>query len=71
MANVLPFAEVLEAADHLSPDEQEQLIAILRRRVAQAARQRVAAEVEEARREFAQGKCLPATAEELMREISK
>ncbi len=71
MANVLPFAEVLEAADHLSPDEQEELVAILRRRVAQAARQRLAADVEEARREFAQGQCLPATAEELMREISK
>jgi hypothetical protein len=71
MANLLPFAEVLEAADHLSPDEQEELIAILRRRVAQAARQRLAAEVEEARREFAEGRCRPATTEELMREISK
>jgi hypothetical protein len=34
MSDVLPFAEVLEAADHLSEAEQEELIAILNRRLA-------------------------------------
>jgi hypothetical protein len=71
MADTLPFGEVLEAADHLSQDEQEELIAILQRRLAQAARQRLAAEIQEARQEFAQGRCAPATPEELMREILK
>lgn len=71
MSQVLPFGEVLEAADRLSPDEQEELIAILHRRLAQAARQRLAAEVREARQEFAEGRCSPATPEELMREILK
>ena len=61
MTRALPFAEVLEAADHLSLDEQEELIAILHRRWAQAARQRLAAEIQEARQEFAEGRCLPAT----------
>ena len=42
MTQVLAFGEVLEAADHLSSDEQEELIAILHRRLAQAARQRLA-----------------------------
>jgi hypothetical protein len=65
----MPFGEVLEAADHLSPDEQQQLIDILNRRLAEAARKRLAAEVEEARQEFAQGRCVPATPDELMREI--
>lgn len=65
----MPFGEVLEAADHLSEEEQEELIAILHRRLAQAARQRLAGEVHEARQEFAEGRCLPATPEELMREI--
>ena len=69
MAQILPFGEVLEAADHLSQDEQEELIAILHRRLTQAARQRLAAEIQEARREFAAGRCLPATPDELMREI--
>jgi hypothetical protein len=71
MTRVLPFGEVLEAADQLSQDEQEELIAILHRRLAQAARQRLAAEVQEARQEFAQGRCLPATPQEMMREILK
>jgi hypothetical protein len=71
MTQVLPFGEVLEAADHLSQDEQEELIAILHRRLAQAARQRLAGEVKEARQDFAEGRCLPATPDELMREILK
>ncbi len=71
MNQALPFGEVLEAADRLSPDEQEELIAILHRRLAQAARQRLAAEIREARQEFAEGRCSPATPEELMREILK
>ncbi len=71
MTQVLPFAEVLEAADHLSQEEQEELIAILHRRLAQAARQRLTTEVQEARQEFAEGRCLPATPDELMREVLK
>ena len=71
MTNNLQFADVVEAADHLSLDEQQELIAILHRRLAQAARQRLAGEIQEARREFAEGRCVPATADELMREILK
>ena len=71
MTHVLPFGEVLEAADHLSQEEQEELIAILHRRLAQAARERLAAEIQEARQEFAEGHCSRATPDELMREIMK
>jgi len=69
MTPTLPFGEILEAADHLPQDEQEELVAISRRRLAQAARQRVAADVQEARREFSAGRCSPAAVDELMREI--
>ncbi len=71
MPHGLPFRDVLEAADQLSQDEQEELIAILRRRLARAARQRLAAEIQEARQEFSEGRCSPATPDELMREIMK
>ena len=71
MTQDLSFGEVLEAADHLTLDEQVELIAILHRRLAQAARQRLAAEVMEARQQFAEGRCVPATPDELMREILK
>ena len=69
MNQVMPFGEVLEAADQLSLDEQQELVAILGRRLAQAGRQRLAADVHEARQEFAEGRCVPATPAEIMREI--
>ena len=69
MAGVMPFGEVLEAADQLSPEEQQALIAILHRRLAQAGRQLLAVEIREAREEFAQGRCRPVTPDELMHEI--
>lgn len=71
MIPVMPFGEVLEAADQLSPEEQQELIAILNRRLAQAGRQRLAAEVQEARQEFVAGQCRAATPDEIMREILK
>ena len=71
MAHALQFGEVLEAADHLSHDEQEELIGILQRRLAQASRRRLVAEIQDVRQEFAEGHCLPTTPGELMREILK
>ena len=49
MPHAIPFGEVLEAADQLTPDEQQELAAILTRRVAEVARHRVAADIQEAR----------------------
>lgn len=69
MTPTMAFGEVLEAADHLSPEDQQALIAILRRRLAEAGRQRVVADVQEARQAFAAGQCRPVTPDELMREI--
>ncbi|HEV2970858.1 MAG TPA: hypothetical protein VGY55_12880 [Pirellulales bacterium] len=70
MASALPFAEVLEAVDHLSADEQEMLIFVTRRRLAEQGRKRVTADVQEAREDFAAGSCRPTTADEIMREIT-
>ena len=69
MTQPLRFDEVLDAADQLSPDEQRELIAILNRRLALASRRRLVDEVEEARKDFAEGRCLPATPDEIMRKI--
>jgi ribosomal protein S4 len=71
MAHVMPFSDVLEAADRLSTDEQEELIAVLHRRLAHAARAQLAADIQEARQDFTQGRCSPATPDELLREILK
>lgn len=71
MTQRMRFDEVLDAADQLSLDEQRELIAILNRRLALAGRQRLLEEVQEARKDFAEGRCLPATPDEIMRDILK
>lgn len=68
MSQQVSFADALDAAEGLDPDAQAELIAVLTRRLAERGRQRVAATVEEARREFAAGQCQPMTAAELVRE---
>ncbi|HZZ26505.1 MAG TPA: hypothetical protein VFE46_00755 [Pirellulales bacterium] len=69
MSESVHFGEVLEAADQLSVDEKEELIAILRRRLAEEGRRRVIADVEEAGKEFKAGACKAVSVDELMREI--
>ena len=59
MNPLLPFGEVLDAADQLSPEEQETLIDILHHRLSQAGRQRLVGEVAAARQECAAGQCQP------------
>ena len=69
MEQLIPFGEVLEAIDQLSLDEQETLLDIVQRRIAERGRKLLVAEIQEARQEFAAGGCHPATAAELMEEI--
>ena len=68
MSQVLAFGDVLEAADQLSAEDQHELIAILQRRLADAGRERLLANINQARREFAAGLCKPMTAAEIVRE---
>ena len=69
MAGSLPFDEVLEAVEQLSMEDQEVLMEIVRRRVAERGRKRLAAEIQEAQREFEDGNCRASTVDELMNEI--
>lgn len=48
MESVLPFGEVLEAADKLSLEEQETLIEIIHRRVIERRREELAKEIQDA-----------------------
>jgi hypothetical protein len=70
MSQPIVFAEVLDAAEQLDMDAQAELVAVLSRRLAERGRERVAATVAQARREFAAGQCQAMTAEELVREAS-
>lgn len=62
------FDDVLDAAERLDVEAQEELLSILSRRLAERGRERVTATVAEARRELAAGQCPPMTAEEIVRE---
>lgn len=62
------FADVLDAAERLDEGAQAELVAVLSRRLAERGRERVAAAVAQARREFAAGQCQAMTAAELVRE---
>ncbi len=64
------FADVLDAAEQLDDDGQAELAAVLRRRLAERGRERVAATIEQARRELASGQCRPMSAADIVREAS-
>lgn len=63
------FSDVVDAADELSVEEQETLLAILRRRLAERRRAELVREVAEARAEHQAGRSHPASVSEIMVEV--
>jgi hypothetical protein len=63
------FAEVLEAVDQLSVEDQEVLVDVVSRRMAERGRKRVASEIQESNSEFEQGGCRSVSVDELMDEL--
>jgi len=63
------FAEIVESADQLPLEDQENLIIILQNRLRERRRAERVRDVQEAEQEFAEGKCQPVTPEQLMKEI--
>jgi hypothetical protein len=68
MVEQTAFADALDAVENLDPDAQVELIAVVTRRLAERGRERIAATIEQARREFASGQSKPMTASEIVRE---
>jgi hypothetical protein len=68
MTNSPTFDGALEAVEQLDVEAQLELIAVLNRRLAERGRNRIAASVVLARKEFDAGQCQPMTAEEIVRE---
>jgi hypothetical protein len=62
------FSDVVDAASGLSADEQETLLEILSRRLAERKRAQLVRDVKEARAEFADGRARPASVSEIMDE---
>jgi hypothetical protein len=65
------FADIVDLADKLSADEQETLLEILGRRIAQRRRAELAGEIRQAREEFARGESRPATVRQIMDEATR
>lgn len=63
------FAHTLDVIESLPVEEQEGVLEILQRRVAEHRRAELVATVKKSRKEFAGGKCKPATAASIMRQI--
>ena len=69
MNQAISFNEVLEAVDHLSLDEQESLVDVIRRRIAAPRRQEIAKLVLSAREECAAGALKPESPDDIMRSL--
>jgi hypothetical protein len=63
------FAEVLDAVDALSAEDQVTLVDIVSHRLAEEGRKRVVADVRQSRQEYAEGRCRPITVDELRDEM--
>jgi len=69
MVQALRFGDVLEAADQLTEEEQETLLEVLQKRLAERRRLDVAEDVRRARREHERGETRAVNPDELMDEI--
>lgn len=69
MAKTMSFGEAVEAADHLSGEEQQSLVELLRKRMIERRRMELAADVRAAKKEFKQGACRPVTPSGICKEI--
>jgi len=69
MPTETPFAEVLEAADRLSLEDQQSVVEILHHRILERRREELAREIREAEEEFQAGESKPRSAKELLEEI--
>ena len=63
------FSDILEAADQLTLQDQEELIYILENRLREQKRTALLKDVRDAQKEFEQGQCQATTPEQLMEEI--
>jgi hypothetical protein len=69
MISIPSFDALLEAISQLPPDEQSDLIDVVRRRLLELRRQEIVADVRDGEAEIAQGKPTVTTAADMLREI--
>ena len=63
------FAQTLDVIESLPVDEQEDVLEVLQRRLAEHRRAELIATVKQSRKEFAAGKCKPASVAAILRQV--
>lgn len=63
MERAMPFGEVVEAAGHLTTEEQEELVEIIRKRMIAKRRGELLLNIQQAEQEYRQGQCGAMTAD--------
>lgn len=63
------YGQVLDSIEELSEEQQESLLDIVRKRLAERRRTALLKSVQEARKEFKSGKLRPASPAEIMRKL--
>jgi len=66
----LDFNQVLDNVDSLSLDEQEMLIEIIRKRLIEARREQIAANIAQAKLDYESGNVFRGSVDEIMAEIT-
>ena len=69
MEHALRFGDVVEAADHLTFEEQEELIEIVRKRMIAKRRGDLLLDIQDSEREYQQGQCAVMTADETVKRL--
>ena len=69
-AHAITFADLVEMVDHLPLEQKEGLVDVVRKRIAEDERHRIAASIRAAKREHSRSRCQPVTPDELMQEIA-
>jgi hypothetical protein len=64
------FAEIIDAASSLSVDEQQALLEIIGRRLAEQNRSQIIRDIAAGRAEFSQGSTVPSSVGQIMSEVS-
>lgn len=69
MEHALRFGDILEAADHLTFEEQEELIEIVQKRMIAKRRSDLLADVKDAESEYREGRCEVISADEAVKRL--
>lgn len=69
MQNTIPFGEILEAADKLPVQDQEELIDILSKRIIDCRREKLSREIKETQEEFEAGQGKACAPDDIIDEI--